>query len=355
MKVESKTQMYEGAPWCLGRYDSFEINKPQLITLLSHDYVIWKDEAGNLNALDNICPHAGANLAKGGYILDFKGKSCLACPYHGNKVQFLGDGKVITEGNISSQAIQSVLPLQVIDSLVWTYGLHWQEQEGKLVSKAIEPKLPIPDYSNIAFLPKSNSKLHLNELNHIYSRSGTFNGNVLKPIWNIHDAEHFAGTHRNTMLAKEVKIDNFTQNENQLSWQLITYKRHDQKAKRNKMNLLIDKEVIQSFNTFLPGLAFVTTDFKGQFLVVVLSTYPKSPTNTKFCVDAYLYSKFTWWQRLLKIPQIGNKIRDQLLFEDESIVNNLYPTFYKKITLKNDTPAELAMNYLQNWDCQSVL
>ena len=91
MKVKSQThqtQMYEGAPWCLGRYDSFMINKPQLITLLGHDYVIWKDESGNLNALDNICPHAGANLAKGGYILDFKGKSCLACPYHGNNFFF---------------------------------------------------------------------------------------------------------------------------------------------------------------------------------------------------------------------------------------------------------------------------
>ena len=64
------------------------------------------------------------------------------------------------------------------------------------------------------------------------------------------------------MLAKEVKIDNFTQNENQLSWQLITYKRNDKNAKRNRMNLLIDEEVVQSFNTFLPGLAFVTVDFK---------------------------------------------------------------------------------------------
>ena len=65
MKVETTSRMYEGAPWCLGRYDSFTINKPQLITLLGHDYVIWKDEGGNLNALDNICPHAGASLAKG--------------------------------------------------------------------------------------------------------------------------------------------------------------------------------------------------------------------------------------------------------------------------------------------------
>lgn len=111
-----RTQMYEGAPWCLGRYDSFD-NQPRLITLLGRDYVIWKDKAGNLNAIDNICPHAGANLAKGGYIVDFKGKSCLACPYHGNKVQFFGDGKVIIDGN-STQAIQPVLPLHIVDRFV---------------------------------------------------------------------------------------------------------------------------------------------------------------------------------------------------------------------------------------------
>ena len=117
-----QTQTYTGMPWCLGRYDSFEIGKPQLITLLEHDYVIWRDRSGNLNAIDNVCPHAGANLAQGGYITDFQGKDCLACPDRGNKVQFIGDGMVIIDGNTSSKAIQPVLPLQVVDRFAW-FGL----------------------------------------------------------------------------------------------------------------------------------------------------------------------------------------------------------------------------------------
>ena len=141
MKVETKTQMYEGAPWCLGRVDSFEINQPRLITLLDHDYVIWKDQKGNLNALDNICPHAGGNLAKGGYIVDFKGKNCLACPYHGHKVQFLGDGKVIIQGNISSQNLQQVLHLQVVNGLVWTYGIHWKEKKWEISFRTNRTKI----------------------------------------------------------------------------------------------------------------------------------------------------------------------------------------------------------------------
>lgn len=356
MKVETKpqtpiqTQIYEGAPWCLGRYDSFAINKPQLITLLGHDYVIWKDKEGNLNALDNICPHAGANLAKGGYIVNFQGKSSLACPYHGNKVQFLGDGKVITEGNVSSQAIQSVLPLQVVNGLVWTYGLSWQEKDGKLVSETIKPKLPIPDYSNIPFLPKYNSRLNLSKLHHIYSFSESVNCNILQSTWNAHDGEHFASTHRDTMLTKKIKIENLTQDENKLSWQLILSKRGDRDAKRNKMSLFVNQEMIQCFNTFLPSLFVFTNEIaKGQLFVAVASMYPESPIKTKFCVEGYFNFKYTWWHKLLKLPQLGNNFRDLLLFEDISILNNLYPTFNKKIALKNDTPAELAMNYLKNW------
>lgn len=347
--IAAKTQMYEGAPWCLGRYSSFEVNQPKLITLLGHDYVIWQDESGNLNALDNICPHAGANLAKGGYVVDFQGKNCLACPYHGNKVQFFGDGKVVIDGNISNQAIQTVLPLQVVDGLVWTYGLSWREQDGKLVAQPIEPKLPIPDYSNVPNLTKSHPQLKLEGLNHIYSRSQSVDCYIAQAIWNIHDGEHFAGTHRDTILSKEIKIENLTQNEHQLSWQLILHKRSDRAIKSNKMNLLVENIFVQSFNAFLPSLAVITLDYKGKLIVGIVTLYPESPQKVRLCLDSYTDLEFTWWQKLIRFPRMANLFRDRLIFEDISILENLYPTFNQKITLKNDTPAELAMNYLQTW------
>jgi phenylpropionate dioxygenase-like ring-hydroxylating dioxygenase large terminal subunit len=348
--ITAKTQMYEGAPWCLGRYDSFEVNQPKLITLLDHDYVIWKDQAGNLNAIDNMCPHAGANLAKGGYVVDFKGKECLACPYHGNKVQFFGDGKVIIDDKVSSQAIQTVLPLQVVDRLVWTYGLKWQEQDGKLVAQTIEPKLPIPDYSHVIHLPKSYTQLELEGLDHIYSRSQSVECNMDQAIWNIHDGEHFAGTHRDTMLSQEIKIDNLTQDEHKLTWQLSLFKRSDKAVKSHKMNLLIEKEFVQGFHTFLPSLAVVTLEYRGKLILGIVTMYPESPQKVKLCLDSFTDMKFTWWQKLIRFPQLANLFRDRLIFEDISILENLYSTFNHKITLKNDTPAELAMNYLQHWN-----
>lgn len=46
---------------------------------------------------------------------------------------------------------------------------------------------------------------------------------------------------------------------------------------------------------------------------------------------------------------MADSFRDFLILEDISILNNLYPTFNQKIRLKNDTPAELAMDYLKKW------
>ncbi|MEO0836254.1 MAG: Rieske 2Fe-2S domain-containing protein [Cyanobacteria bacterium J06642_3] len=344
-----ENQMYQGAPWCLGRYDSFEVDQPKLITLLGHDYVIWRDKLGNLSALDNICPHAGASLAQGGYIVDFQGKDCLACPYHGNKVQFFGDGKVVVDGNPSNQAIQPVLPLQVIDGLVWTYGLDWHEQDGKLLASAIEPKLPIPDYSHLSHLPEGYPQIQLQGFNHIYSRTESVACNITQAIWNIHDGEHFGGTHRDTMLSQEIKIDNLIQDEHKLSWQLTLLKRSDQAAKRHKMNLLIEPVLTQGFNSFLPSLTVVTLDYRGKLIVGIVTIYPESKQRIRICLDSYIDLDFAWWQKLIRLPQLANVFRDRLIMEDISIMENLYQTFNHKITLKNDTSATLAMNYLQSW------
>ena len=348
IEAKTKTKMYVGAPWCLGRYESFEIDRPKLITLLNHDYVIWRDKAGKLNAIDNICPHAGASLAQGGYIVDFEGKDCLACPYHGNKVQFFGDGKVVVDRNISSKAIQTVLPLEIVNGLVWTYGLDWQE-EGKLVAKAIEPKLPIPDFSHVLYLPKNYDRIQLEKLNHIYSHSESVRCNIAQAVWNIHDGEHFAGTHRDTMLSQEIKIDNLIQDEHKLAWELTLHKRRDRAIKKNKMSMFLESEFIQAFNTFLPSLAVVTLDYQGKLIAGIVTVYPETDEHIRICLDSYTDIQFSWWQKLIGITRISNAFRDRLIMEDIAIMENLYTTFNHKITLKNDTPAELAMNYLQQF------
>ena len=192
--------------------------------------------------------------------------------------------------------------------------------------------------------------MHLKDFNHIYSFSESVNANILQVTWNTHDGEHFAGTHYDTMLTKDLKIENLTQDENKLSWQLFLYKREDRAAKRNKMSPFVNDVMIQCFNTFLPSLFILTNEIaKGKLFVAVGYVYPESPTKTNFCLDGYFNFEYTWWHKLLKFPQKGNNFRDCLLSEDMSILNNLGSTFDQKILLKNDTPAKLAIDYLQNW------
>ena len=152
------------------------------------------------------------------------------------------------------------------------------------------------------------------------------------------------------MLAKQAKIEHLIHNENRLSWQLITHKRDDKDVWKNKMNLLIEPTLTQSFNTFLPSLSIITLNFGNQLIVSTVSMYPESAQKTRLCLDIYSDSNFTWWQKLFRFPQIANNFRDCLVLEDIFILENLDFTFDKKIALKNDTPAQLAMNYLKNWD-----
>lgn len=57
--------MLPGAPWLLAHESMLEVNKPQKFSLYGSDYVLWKDQTGNVSALSNVCPHMGAMLSEG--------------------------------------------------------------------------------------------------------------------------------------------------------------------------------------------------------------------------------------------------------------------------------------------------
>ena len=84
-------------------------------------------------------------------------------------------------------------------------------------------------------------------------------------------------------------------------------------------------------------------------IVGIVTVYPESKRNIRICLDSYTDLNFTWWQKLIRFPQMANLFRDRLIMEDIAILENLYFSFEQKIALKNDTPAQLAMNYLKTW------
>ncbi len=67
---------------------SWEVsNSPVGITRLGDNIVVWRDSDGNLNAIEDRCPHRGARLSLGWNLGDR-----VACWYHGVEVK--GDGTV---------------------------------------------------------------------------------------------------------------------------------------------------------------------------------------------------------------------------------------------------------------------
>ncbi len=60
------------------------------VDILGRRVVLFRDESGTVQCLDDACPHRGAPLSMG-RVQNKKGHSCVVCPYHG--WAFDGEGK----------------------------------------------------------------------------------------------------------------------------------------------------------------------------------------------------------------------------------------------------------------------
>ena len=367
LQVEAdKLQMYLGAPWCLGRLEEFYPHEEKgeryahKITLLDHDYVIWADkENQEIYALDNVCPHAGASLGNGGYLTTRtfrlpKGgevtRECLACPYHGHQVQFLKDGRAIINDKATASPMQETLKLTVRGGLVWTYGLKWTKQDGHWQAEQVEPRLPIPDYSHV-FTAKGTQPLDLNELKHITTQERSVDTNILHFVLNLHDAQHFAEVHKNTMLSREVAVRDFHQRENNFAWQLYLQKRQDKGAKKSPYAMMVkDQDDGTYFNTYLPGFAITAYEFAPEKMIYdVISIYPESLDRTHLKLTNFRNFDLPWYFKFLGGPKRVNQFRMDLVSEDVRNLENISDDYQRKINLEHDEPVVEALKYLQNW------
>lgn len=363
--LKNPEKMYFGAPWCLGSVQSLEVHKPVKITFLGHDYVIWRDYDDNVYALDNICPHAGASLGNGGTIVETveytnsdenrHDRFCLKCPYHGHKVQFLSDGRAIIDGKKTSKAIQTQLPLMVKKGLIWSYGIRWEKDGEYETPHYVNPKMPIPDYSHPRLLVNDIPNLDFRDLHFNYRKSVPTNQNVAISIYNFHDGEHFAGSHENTMLAERVEVKNLVQNDEKISWELMTYKMPKHKTKGKKTDKLVIPEIKQVFHAYNPGFGLVHAHIEGSFPVesrisiVWISIYPQTQTTSRVILERYLTKPYNIAEKLLGVPKMLDMFTDSLFDEDISVLSKVYPVFDRKINLKYDTPALMALDYLDKF------
>lgn len=116
--------------WYLALPSSEVTFKPVAITRLSRNLVLWRNEAGEVQAVEDYCPHRGAPLSCG-YV--YEGK--LTCPYHG--LQLDGQGVITAtpptpdSPYVGQKAIDSY-PVREVAGAIWIYfgdALHKEAPE----------------------------------------------------------------------------------------------------------------------------------------------------------------------------------------------------------------------------------
>jgi phenylpropionate dioxygenase-like ring-hydroxylating dioxygenase large terminal subunit len=78
--------------------------KPHPIRVLGRNLVLWRDESGTLQCVEDYCPHRGAQLSRGEVHEGF-----IACRYHG--VMIDGTGKVVRVPAMPDCALEGRRPL----------------------------------------------------------------------------------------------------------------------------------------------------------------------------------------------------------------------------------------------------
>ena len=117
-------------------------SKPKRVKLLGFDFVLFRDLAGKINCLSDVCIHRGASLGAGQLL-----GGCVECPYHG--WQFNGSGNVVkipslpADTKIPARARVDSYPVQEKYGWIWVFLGDLPEAE--------RPPLPLfPEYDDTA-------------------------------------------------------------------------------------------------------------------------------------------------------------------------------------------------------------
>ncbi len=106
----------QGWYWAIPSAD-LQRNKPQAVTLLGRELVLYRQPSGAAIALDARCPHRGASLANGRVQA-----GCIRCPFHG--WQFDESGQCVSvqgEGERLDESVQA-WPTAERYGLVWVWA-----------------------------------------------------------------------------------------------------------------------------------------------------------------------------------------------------------------------------------------
>ena len=123
--------------------------EPYGVRMLGHDLVLFRDAAGAIHALSDVCVHRGASLCRGKIR-----NGNVACPYHGweynsegrcVRIPSMGDG-----ANIPKRARVDAYPVVIKYGLVWVFIGDLPAHERPPIPDSFEPFMDSPDWRVIS-------------------------------------------------------------------------------------------------------------------------------------------------------------------------------------------------------------
>ena len=305
--------------WYVAEWSKAVKDKPVKVKLLGQNFVLFRDKAGKVNCLSDICIHRGGSLSNG-FTTD---RNCVACPYHGwefdaeGKVQFIpsrGEGSPIPD-----RARIDAYPTEERYGMIWVFMGDLPEQE----------RYPIPDF------PEYNHP----DWKPIYT-DFTWQGSVDRVVENGIDIAHTAFVHpgfgHKEMADKNhtVKID---KTEYSGTSECILYPPPLQGNLGLMKFFRKDKaETHVSPSFYLPGHC-VRLEIKVNSWMTMIIFDANTPidenTTKSFVIQVRNFFKWDIFDR-------GSVKRTQNVFqEDANIVKDLSP-YYLPETLENEVSVE---------------
>lgn len=176
--------------YVVGSSNELEPGQSKPLRMLGHDFVLFRDSAGQAHCLSDICIHRGGSLCRGEVVDD-----AMQCPYHGWR--FNGDGQCV---DIPSLGENPTIPKRArVDSYpvaekwgwIWVFAGDLPESE--------RPPLPRDD-----FFPEYDSEDY-----QLIRGTYLFNVNWMRAIDNVLDPAHPFHVHSEFGHMDEQTIDRY--------------------------------------------------------------------------------------------------------------------------------------------------
>lgn len=317
--------MLTGAPWLLAHKSMLSVNQPIKVSLYGHDYALWKDRNGTVQALPNSCPHMGAMLSEGWCEAQTDGSSKLVCPFHA--LEFDGEGCTILPGS-QKKTLPQLEPLKLIiqGDFIWSYG------EAK-------PVMPIPDV--------------LNEIANTYEFVGvTGETSIATPLLpmllNMHDYNHQNGTHREMFRITEVQFNKFIDEGHHSEAFLKMPKASPtrQEIMKTPTVLMMPKIIEACLDNYFPSIVV----FRGQTTAGPVAQchlfIPESSELTRTYVLLFAQLKSPVF-RLMKSSFLN--LVATVVEQDADILTKLYQDQPQKIKLNNEVGMDWVRRNYESW------